>query len=101
MNTSEFIQSIDSDNIPFIIANFFEEIMVLYNLIGNMNNLNISSNSDASLATFILTMDSHEQALELYENLNNTDFSVYEHRFYVSMQLNDKQIITTITQATL
>jgi hypothetical protein len=100
MNTTEFIHNIDSDNISLIIANFFDEIMVLYNLVGSREDLSISSDSNASLATFMLVMDSDEQALELYESLNNKNFSVYENNFYINMYLSGNRITTVITQAT-
>ena len=98
MNTTEFIHSINSDNISFIIANFFDEIMVLYNLIGDRQDLNISTDSGASLATFILIMDSDKEAQELYDSLNNSNFSVYEDVFNINMQLSENKITTVITQ---
>lgn len=99
MNTTEFIHNINSDNISFIIANFFDEIMVLYNLIGNRQDLNILSDSNASLATFVLIMDSEEEAEDLYNNLHNSNFSVYENIFNINMYLSGTEIKTIITRA--
>ena len=99
MNTTEFIHNINSDNISFIIANFFDEIMVLYNLIGNRQDLSILNDSSASLATFVLIMDSEEEARDLYNSLHNSNFSVYENRFDISMYLSENQITTIITRA--
>lgn len=99
MGTTEFIHNINSNNISYIVSKFFDEIMVLYNLVGSKRKLSISADNNSSIATFILVMDSFEEAEELYNYLNNTNFSVYEDKFYISMMLSGNSIVTEITRA--
>lgn len=100
MNTTEFIKNFNSDNISSIVTRFFDEIMVLYNLVGNRQDVDICTDNNASLATFILLMDSDDDAQKLYDNLNGTIFSVYDNRYDVSMQISGASITTTIAKAT-
>lgn len=100
MNATEFIKNFNSDDISSIVTRFFDEIMVLYNLVGNRQDLDICTDNNASLATFILLMDSEDDAQKLYDNLNGTTFSVYDNRYDVCMQISGASITTTITKAT-
>lgn len=99
MNTIEFIHNLNSDNLAAIIVNFFDEIMVLYNLIGDRQDLDICADNDASLATFTLLMESDEDANKLYKNLNNSYFSVYNNKFIINMEIVGASIKTIIMKA--
>lgn len=96
MSTYEFIKSIRSSDSENIITNFFDEIMVLYNLVGNRSDLSIYNNSDNMIAIFNIKMDTEKDANALYSNLNNSDFSVYNTVFNISMTIDDNIITTTI-----
>lgn len=100
MNTIEFVHNLNSDDLSSIITNFFDEIMVLYNLVGDRQDLDICTENDASLATFILLMESEEDAIKLYNDLNQSSFSVYNDRFDINMEINRASIKTTIIKAT-
>lgn len=100
MNTIEFVHNLNSDDLSSIITNFFDEIMVLYNLVGDRQDLDICTENDASLATFILLMESEEDATKLYNDLNQSSFSVYSDRFDINMEINRASIKTTIIKAT-
>lgn len=100
MDAVDFIKGFDSDNMPITVMNHFDEIMVLYNLVGHRQDLDICTENDgAPAATFILLMDSESDAVDLYNNLNNTDFTVYGNTYDISMQLNQASISTTINKA--
>ena len=71
MSTSEFISKIDLGSLSDIITKFFDEIMVLYNLVGSRRDMRISTVGNSSRATFILNMNSEEDAMNLYSTLNN------------------------------
>lgn len=96
LSTYEFIKSIRSSDSENIITNFFDEIMVLYNLVGNRSDLSIYNNSDNMIAIFNIKMDTEKDANALYSNLNNSDFSVYNTVFNISMTIDDNIITTTI-----
>lgn len=98
-NTIEFIRNFNSDNVGSIVSKFFDEIMVLYNLVGDMQDLDICTNDDTA-ATFTLMMDSEDEAKRLYDKLNTYDFEVYGIRYIISMNLSGGSILTTITKAT-
>lgn len=96
MNTQEFVKNFDSHNISSLVTRFFDEIMVLYNLVGSRQDIDICTDDGTSVASFILMMDSAEQASELYANLNGTVFSVYENCFEVSMQMESDSSVKAI-----
>lgn len=98
MNTTNFVKNVTSDNIFSIITDFFDEIMVLYNLIGNREDLGIYTEDTSSIATFRIIMESEEDAKNLYDKLNYTDFSVYGNRFSINMILSENTITTTISK---
>ena len=96
--TREFVHNLNSDDIPHIVANYFDEIMVLYNLVGSRQDIEICTDSSSNIVKFILLMDCEESATELYESLNNTEFSVYRDRFNIVMTLSGSSITTIITK---
>ena len=81
MNTTEFVKNFSSDNISAMVVNFFDEIMVLYNLIGDRQDLDICTDDSSSVATFTLLMENEADAKSLYDNLNNSEFEVYGNKF--------------------
>lgn len=99
MNTTEFVKNFSSDNISTMVVNFFDEIMVLYNLIGDRQDLDICTDDSSSVATFTLLMENEADAKTLYDNLNNSEFEVYGNKFNISMTLSESSIITVISKA--
>lgn len=99
MNTTEFVKNFSSDNISAMVVNFFDEIMVLYNLIGDRQDLDICTDDSSSVATFTLLMENEADAKSLYDNLNNSEFEVYGNKFNISMTLSESSIITVISKA--
>lgn len=99
MNTAEnFIHSFNSDNTASIITRFFDEIMILYRVIGRRQDIDICTNDNASLATFTLLMDSEDDAKSLYSSLNNNTFSVYDQIYSIYMELSGENVITRIVK---
>lgn len=98
MNTTNFVKNVTSDNISSMVTNFFDEIMVLYNLIGDRESLDICTEDSSSIATFRIIMESEEDAKNLYDMLNCTNFSVYGNKFDINMILSEKVIIATISK---
>ena len=99
MNTTDFVHNLNSDNLSTTITNYFDELMVLYNLVGDRNDLDICTENNASRVTFTLLMESDDDARALYENLNKSSFSVYNDRFNINMEINGASIKTIITKA--
>lgn len=99
-NSVDFVRSLNSNNLSSIITTFFDEIMVLYNLVGSRTDINICMDDNASLASFDLLMESEDDAKKVYENLNGSSFSVYSDVYNIDMILNKSSISATISKAT-
>lgn len=99
-STTEFIHNFNSDDLSSTIIKYFDEVMVLYNVVGNRQDLDICTDNNASLATFILLMESEDDAKTLYENLNQSSFTVYDNKYNIIMDINKASIKTIITKAT-
>ena len=99
MNTIEFVHRLDSSDIQSIVTRYFDELMVLYNLVGHRHDMEIRSDIDSSVATFSISMNTEDDAQKLYNNLNNTTFTVYNVKFLISMTLSGLSIETTISKA--
>lgn len=99
-NAIDFVRSLNSNNLSSIITTFFDEIMVLYNLVGSRTDIDVCVGDSASLANFNLLMESEDDAKKVYENLNGSSFSVYSDVYNISMTLNKSSISATISKAT-
>ena len=92
MDSEEFIIGLTGEELGTMMINFFDEIMVLYNLIGGRSDIHVSAN-DTSSATFHITADDRDNALRIYNCLNQITFKIYNIDFKVNMDLNDDGII--------
>lgn len=95
-NTEIFIRQINTSDISTIVTKFFDEIMVLYNLIGIRNNMSISVDGNTAAALFTLSMNNNDDATALFNVLNNTCFSIYSDTFSIHMKLHETEIMTEI-----
>lgn len=98
MDTIDFVKNLDSDDISSVVTSCFDELMVLYNLVGSRQDVDICTDKKSPSATFTILMDSQGDAEMLYENLNGKDFSVYGNNFNISMSLHGEHIKTIITK---
>lgn len=96
-NVVDFFKDCNSNDIGLIAVKFFDEIMVLYNLVGDRTDLEICTDDSASIATFKILTESETDAVNLCECLNNMDFQVYGKSFYVTMNTEGNSVHTTIT----
>lgn len=99
MNSFDFVRRIDHDHICEIMAKFFDEIMVLYNLVGDKKDIIISTDTNCPSTKFILLMNTEKDAIELFNNLNNMVFTVYDDKFVIEMELSGRYISTVIYKA--
>lgn len=99
MSTSEFVSRINRDSISRVVTRFFDEIMILYNLVGNRTDMTIDADNSNSIATFLLNMGNENDAINLYNTLNNTYFSICNDKYTISMQLSGRSISTVIYKA--
>lgn len=78
---------------------FFDEIMVLYNLIGECAIDKIELEND-SIASFIVNTFSIDSALRIYNDLNNTSFNVYgsSYDIHISTVSNTESVVVVIVK---
>lgn len=99
-NTKVFIRNFSSDDLPSTIIKYFDEIMVLYNIVGDIQDLDICVDNDSSVAIFTLLTEYEKDAKNLYDSLNQSSFSVYNTKYNIDMELNKTSIKTIISKAT-
>lgn len=98
MNISEFANDISSGNTADMIKQYFDEVMVLYNVIGHRDEIKIVSTENTSVAQFNILANSNKDAEILYSKLNGRYFNIYNTKFLISMALNENSIITNISK---
>ena len=99
--TEKFVENIDPNILPNIMINFFEELMVLYNLLDFVNIKEIKQNSEASVATFIINTNNQEDALTIFNKMNQTHFEIYGTVYSIEMIISGNTSVTaTIYRAT-
>ena len=90
---TDFVGNINSNNIANDAAHFFDEIAVLYNLIGKREDIEVYSDGNAR---FTLMMDSDEEASRLYTLLNGLNYSVYGFKYGIHMDQSDSNVSVSL-----
>ena len=88
-----FIGNINSNNIADDAARFFDEIAILYNLIGTREDIEVYSDGNAK---FTLMMDSEVEASKLYSLLNGLDYTVYGFRYQIIMHVSNCNVFVNL-----
>lgn len=99
MATDDFVKSITSDDIATIVTKHFDELMVLYHVVGSRQDVDICTDNSKMPISFVLLMESESEAIKLTENLNGTYFSVYGVSYDISMTRNEASITTVIKKS--
>lgn len=99
MTTDEFVKAISSDDIASVVTHCFDELMVLYHIVGTRQDIDICTSNSNSPIAFMLLMDSESDAIKLTESMNGLDFSVYGSTYVVSMTCTGATIHTLIRKA--
>ena len=80
-NTDEFVKSITSDDICHLVTKCFDELMVLYHIVGSRQDIEICTDNSKMPISFMLLMESESDAIKLTESMNGLDFSVYNEKY--------------------
>lgn len=99
MTTDDFVKSITSDDITTVITKFFDELMVLYHVVGNRQDIDICTDNSEMPISFVLLMESESEAIKLADSLNGTSFTVYGILYDIEMSSNDSSVTTIIRRA--
>lgn len=98
-NSEEFISKFSQVSVIDAVTKFFDEIMVLYNLIGTRDINNIELNND-SVASFVVNMDSVSSASRVYMELNGSSFDVYGTSYNIHVATsNSESVVIVIDKA--
>lgn len=98
-NTDDFVRSITSDDIATVVTHCFDELMVLYHLIGDRQDIEICTNDSSMPISFTILMESEDDAIKLTEAMNGCNFSVYSTLYGVEMSRSNSSIHTIIRPA--
>lgn len=99
LTTGEFIKGITSDDIAQVVLQSFDELMVLYHIVGSRQDVEICIENGSNPVSFILMMESHEEASNLANTMNGLDFDVYGVRYIINMICRGNSIQTNIRKA--
>ena len=99
MATDDFVKSITSDDIATIVTKHFDDLMVLYHVVGSRQDVDICTDNSKMPISFVLLMESESEAIKLTETLNGTYFSVYGVPYDISMTRNEASITTMIKKS--
>ena len=95
MSMIDFMGNNISHNDPNLIVRYFDQIMILYNFMGTKKqNVNISVNDND--AQFEIVCDSCTDAMNLYQFLNNTHFTIYQITYNIEMQISGVTVLAKI-----
>lgn len=94
-NSEGFINKFDQTAIFDVMTKFFDEIMVLYNLIGerDINNIELDNNS---VASFVVNTFSIDCAARIYSDLNGTSFNVYGSSYDIHVATSNSESVVVV-----
>lgn len=93
MDILGFVNRIHNDDANNIVR-YFDQIMILYNLIGHKQNISVSV--DGSNAIFEIVFENSIDASNMYEFLNGSHFGIYQSKYIIEMELSGVTILTKI-----
>jgi cell fate (sporulation/competence/biofilm development) regulator YlbF (YheA/YmcA/DUF963 family) len=101
MDRLEFLQSIKRNNMELadIVVHFFDQYMLLYNLIDTVNDISIVNSSNSAIS-FQLDYSDTDSVQKLNEKLKLSPYiSIYESNYAVSyVVMSPVSIIITISK---
>lgn len=94
MDRIEFVKSIDN-MVAEDIFNKFDELMALYNLIGEYNNIKIKQTS-SDVASFSIDFNDEDSANTFVNRINNSVLPIYEILLSIQCILNKQSVNITL-----
>ena len=94
MDRCRFINSLSSSSdisIEEYILNHFEEVMLLYNLFGNCDTVNISVDNKI-INPFTIAFKNKKDANEMQGLINGTFLHIYGDKYFINSVVDDKSI---------
>jgi len=95
MDRIEFLNSIKyteaNDKVIDILMGFFDQYMVLYNLIDNVSGISVIGYNDNCINFLIEYFDKDSAAIALNKLSTSNTFYLYNRVFYIQAQSNNKK----------
>ena len=97
--SDDFVKSITSDDMCQLVTKCFDELMVLYHIVGSREDIEICADDKYANISFTLMLESETDAAKLTESMDGMDFSVYGMVYIVNMTCTGSSIKTIIRKA--
>lgn len=98
VSSEDFIKSITSDDTKQLITHHFDELIVLYHLVGNRSDVDVSTNNTKKGMEFNLLMEDESSANQFVNRNNGMNFSVYGERYVINASPSGSSVSTFITK---
>ena len=92
--TFDFVKEIK--NPSEYVCKYFDELMVLYHLVGVIDDTSLCLDKNSTDVTFKITMKTKDDAIELFNRLNGTSFCIYDTKFSISMHRKRNAVYTSV-----
>ena len=102
MDRCEFINSLSSSSdmsVEEIILNHFEEVMILYNLVGNCDTMSITVDNKI-VDPFVISFDTKKDANIMQDLINGTFLHIYGYKYLINSIVEGKIVKLHIINTT-
>lgn len=80
----EFVQGIDSNNLPNEVSHHFDQVVGLYHLIGGRSDVDVCTTNARGKFGFSILLEREEDAKHLSAILSNNTISVFDKNYVIS-----------------
>lgn len=98
LTTEEFFHNLHINNMHSAVATSFDQLMVLYNLIGTTSDIEFAQDKQGN-TVFDLLCETEESAGNIYNTLNDMKYMVFGRQYIINMNISGCSIHTVITKA--
>lgn len=97
MDRVEFVQSIpdsnDHETLKELILNYFNEVMLLYNLVGTCEDTSITkTDSDCCVASFSVVFKTESEACKMHNIMNQFIITCYNKKYIIHTKYSKKTV---------
>lgn len=85
-----FFDNIECPDIYMYIIKFFDELMILYNIIGIRKDVKISTIENETIAKFNIVFPTINEANRLYNSFNGLEYKVYSKLYKINIDIIDE-----------
>lgn len=95
MNRPEFSRSIQDIKPEEIMKNKFKQVMALYDLVGQLDDIIVQGTTDDDDISFLVTFNTKKASIEFVNAMDSvTSFSIYGDRFRIITGIEDDKCVS-------